>query len=101
MPKDPAYEFHEAVDGRSGLEKFKEIKPDITFMDITMPVMGGLECLEEIMRFDAKARIVMCTADIQIKSLQRALHLGALNILKKPPSGESVRQIMAEVFEKD
>jgi two-component system, chemotaxis family, chemotaxis protein CheY len=97
IPKDPGYEFFEAGDGLAGLEKFKEHAPDLTFMDITMPVMGGLECLEAIMNFNQKARIIMCTADIQIKSLERALNLGAMNILKKPPSKASVEKILSEV----
>ena len=100
IPKEPDYEFHEACDGRNGLKKFKEILPDVTFMDITMPIMGGLECLEEIMKFDQKAKIIMCTADIQIKSLERALDLGAMNILKKPPSRELVEKAMSEALEK-
>ena len=100
IPKEPEYEFFEACDGQNGLDKFKEILPDLTFMDITMPVMGGLECLEEIMKFNEKARIIMCTADIQIKSLERALDLGAMNILKKPPSKELVEKAMSEALEK-
>lgn len=97
IPKEPGYEFFEAENGQAGLEKFKELAPDLTFMDITMPVMGGLECLEAIMKVNQQARIIMCTADIQIKSLERALNLGALNILKKPPSKESVVKILSEV----
>ncbi len=97
IPKEPEYEFFEAADGQSGLEKFKEFAPDLTFMDITMPVMGGLECLEAIMKVDHQARIIMCTADIQVKSLERALNLGAMDILKKPPSKESVLKILSEV----
>jgi two-component system, chemotaxis family, chemotaxis protein CheY len=100
IPKEPGYEFFEAGDGQVGFEKFKELDPDLTFMDITMPVMGGLECLEAIMQFDHRARIVMCTADVQIKSLERALNLGALNILKKPPSKASVAKILSEVSQK-
>jgi two-component system, chemotaxis family, chemotaxis protein CheY len=97
IPKEPEYEFFEAGDGLVGLAKFKEIEPDLTFMDITMPVMGGLECLEEIMKIDHRARVIMCTADVQIKSLERALSLGAMNILKKPPSKESVQTVISEV----
>ena len=46
MPKDHEYEFHEAGDGQEGLNKFVEIKPDVTFLDITMPIMDGIESLE-------------------------------------------------------
>lgn len=98
IPKEPDYEFYEAGDGSAGLEKFKEISPDLTFMDITMPIMGGLECLEEIMKVNQKAKVVMCTADIQIKSLDRALHLGAMNVLKKPPAKDLVERVISEAF---
>jgi two-component system chemotaxis response regulator CheY len=100
IPKEPEYEFFEAGDGQVGLERFKEVAPDLTFMDITMPVMGGLECLEKIMQNDPRACVIMCTADIQIKSLERALHLGAMNILKKPPSKESVEKVIFEASQK-
>ncbi|MBN1545331.1 MAG: response regulator [Syntrophaceae bacterium] len=100
IPKEQDLEFFEAGDGLEGLSKFKEIAPDLTFLDITMPVMGGLECLEKIIRFDKDAKIVMCTADIQVKSLELALNLGALNIIKKPPSKESVEKIFSEILEK-
>ncbi|MBQ2802326.1 MAG: response regulator [Lachnospiraceae bacterium] len=36
----------EAIDGKDGVEKFKELKPDIVTLDITMPVMDGLEALK-------------------------------------------------------
>ena len=48
LPKDDGSEIHEAGDGRAGLEKFKEIAPDITFLDLTMPVMDGAQALEEM-----------------------------------------------------
>src|SRR5438270_13887109 len=40
----------EANDGREAIEKVKELKPDIVFMDITMPVLNGLEATERITR---------------------------------------------------
>lgn len=67
MPKDREYEFHEAGDGQEGLNKFIELKPDVTFLDITMPVMNGIESLEAMKNADKNAIIIMCTADIQPK----------------------------------
>src|SRR5512145_1616419 len=84
MPKDRKYEFYEATDGREGFEKFIAAKPDITFLDITMPVMDGIETLKEMKKLDKNAVIIMCTADVQPKTIQRVADLGALTLIRKP-----------------
>ncbi len=83
IPKDRGYEFHEAGDGRQALEKFRKIKPDVTFMDLTMPVMNGYEAIEEIIKIDQKAVIIVVTADIQVKAVTKVMKLGAYMVLKK------------------
>ena len=52
----------EAENGLVGLNKYKELKPDLVTMDITMPEMTGLEALKEIIAFDPSAKIVMVSA---------------------------------------
>ena len=44
----------EAVNGQDGIDKYKELQPDITTMDITMPEMDGLEALRLIMEYDKR-----------------------------------------------
>jgi two-component system, chemotaxis family, chemotaxis protein CheY len=99
MPKDRKYEIHEAADGQEGLNKFIEIKPDVTFLDITMPVMDGIESLELMKKADQAAVIIMCTADIQPKTILRVAALGALTIIKKPPSKEKVQLALLKAEE--
>jgi two-component system chemotaxis response regulator CheY len=99
MPKDREYEFHEAVDGQEGLNKFIELKPDVTFLDITMPVMDGIESLELMKKADQNAVIIMCTADIQPKSILKAATLGALTVIKKPASKEKVQTALQKAQE--
>jgi two-component system chemotaxis response regulator CheY len=94
MPKDHEYEFHEAEDGQAGLDKFIEIKPDVTFLDITMPVMDGIESLEAMKNTNKDAVIIMCTADIQPKTILKVAALGALTVIKKPPSKEKVQMAL-------
>jgi two-component system chemotaxis response regulator CheY len=90
IPNDKDYELFDAADGQIGVEKYKEIKPDLTFMDLTMPVMNGFQALEEIMKLDQRAIVIILTADVQIKAVAKAHDLGAFSVVKKPPSKESI-----------
>ncbi|HPX61327.1 MAG TPA: response regulator [Deltaproteobacteria bacterium] len=95
IPKDRGYEFFEAGDGQAGLELWQEVRPDVTFMDLTMPVMDGLSATREIIRLDPQARIIVCTADIQVRSLEQAREAGALTVVRKPPSKETVEDAIS------
>lgn len=97
IPKDRGYELFDAANGQIGLELFKQIKPDLTFMDLTMPVMNGFEALQEIMTLDSRAIVVIATADVQIKAIARAHDLGAFSVLKKPPTKENIAAAISEV----
>lgn len=94
LPKDQGYEFHEAADGKEGCEKYTEIRPDITFMDLTMPVMTGYEAIEEIVKIDQNALIIVVTADVQMKAIKRVLDLGAYMVLKKPLKREEIQSAL-------
>ena len=97
LPKDQVYEIHEVGDGLAAVEKYQEIRPDVTFLDLTMPVMDGLEALEKIKEFDRNALIVVATADIQKRTIDRARELGAFLLLRKPPSKETVLTALSKV----
>ncbi|HBI14379.1 MAG TPA: response regulator [Desulfobulbaceae bacterium] len=97
IPKDRDFEFFDAADGRIGVEMFKQIKPDLTFMDLTMPVMNGFEALQEIIQFDSRAMVVIATADVQSKAIERAHELGAFSVVKKPPTRENIAAAISGV----
>jgi len=99
IPKDREYEFFEAGDGLEGLNKYKEIRPDVTFMDLTMPVMDGATSLKEILSFDDDALVIVSTADVQIKSLTNVLEIGAFLVLKKPPTKEGIQDALHKAAE--
>ena len=94
---DAGYEFCEAENGLDGLEKYRSFSPDIVFLDLTMPVMDGRTFLKEIKKKDMNAKIIVCTADIQKKSLEEAFQLGAESIVKKPPTKETVQAAIANI----
>lgn len=89
IPRDRGYEFFAAADGR--------VRPELTFMDLTMPVMNGFEALQEIIGIDERAIVVVATADVQIKAISRAHDLGAFSVVRKPPTRETVTAVIDEV----
>jgi two-component system, chemotaxis family, chemotaxis protein CheY len=96
IPTDKVYELFDASNGQIAVEQYKQHQPDLTFMDLTMPVMNGFEALEEILKFDQKALVIILTADVQIKAVARAHDLGAFTVVKKPPAKESIAAAIKE-----
>jgi len=74
----------EAENGQDAVEKYRSLKPDLVLMDITMPVMDGLEAARTIRAEDPNAAIVMCTALGQQNLVVEALKAGARDYIVKP-----------------
>ncbi len=66
-----------AINGEDALSKFKVHKPDVITMDLTMPNMDGLECIEKIVAIDDNVRILVVSALSDKATGIRALALGA------------------------
>ncbi|MDF2906711.1 MAG: hypothetical protein K0R34_2032 [Herbinix sp.] len=88
----------EAVNGADGLEKFKEVHPDLITMDITMPVMDGLESLKKIREHDNTAKIIMVTAAGQKTKMVDAIKFGACEFLAKPYDAMQIIDIIHKVL---
>lgn len=80
----------EAVNGLTGIEKCKELKPDLVTMDITMPQMDGIEALRQIMEYDKELKVVMATAAGQKEKMLQAIKIGAVEYISKPFEPEKV-----------
>jgi two-component system chemotaxis response regulator CheY len=100
MPREREFVYHEAGDGLAGLELYKKVQPDVTFMDLTMPVMDGATSLAEIIKYDKHALVIVLTADVQVKSLSKVIDLGAFLVVKKPPGKESIQDALSKAEEK-
>ncbi|MDF2539197.1 MAG: hypothetical protein K0S76_2218 [Herbinix sp.] len=88
----------EAVNGKDGIDKFGELHPDITTMDITMPEMDGLEALKQIMDIDKNAKVVMVTAAGQKTKMVDAVKYGAAEFLAKPFDAAQIIEIINKVL---
>lgn len=73
-----------APDGQTALQLVKEHKPDVITLDITMPGMDGLACLDEIMTVHPQAKVMIITALSDKLTGLRALDKGARGFLYKP-----------------
>jgi two-component system chemotaxis response regulator CheY len=80
----------EAQDGAQAVEKFKELKPDLITMDITMPEMDGISALKEIKKMDGNAKVIMCSAMGQQAMVIDAIQAGAKDFIVKPFQADRV-----------
>ena len=74
----------EASNGDEAVARFKELRPDVTTLDITMPQKDGLTALREIIALDPAARVVMCSALGQEPKVLEAMKAGAKYFVVKP-----------------
>lgn len=79
-----AHVVTEAENGRKALYRYAEYSPDLVFLDITMPVMDGIETLRWLKRFDPAVKVVMCSSVKDSDMIFEAIRLGAMDFVPKP-----------------
>ncbi len=100
IPEDKGFELFEAGDGQSGIDKYQQINPELTFMDLTMPVMDGMQALQEIIKIDPKAVVIVCTADVQMKTIFKVMNFGALMVVRKPINKQAIEDALRKAEDK-
>lgn len=88
----------EAEDGLKAVEKYKELRPDLVTMDITMPDMDGITAVKEIRKIDGNAMIIMCSAMGQQAMVIDAIQAGAKDFVVKPFQPERVLEAVRKVL---
>ena len=100
MLEDAGHEIvAEAVNGAEGIEKFRLYNPDVVTMDITMPVMDGIEAVKEIIDIDPTAKVIMVTAAGQKTNMVEALKRGAADFIQKPFESSAILSVIEKVME--
>lgn len=85
-----------ADDGDSALELFRTHRPDVTVLDVVMPGMGGLECLQRLREIDPESPVMMLSSSELEQDMHRALELGANGyVTKNARPSELVESIIA------
>lgn len=89
-----------ASNGLQAIEKFLETKPNLVTMDLTMPKMDGLECIQKLVAFNTGVNILVVSAlSDQITALQ-ALQYGARGFVCKPFSEDELVHAINRLIEK-
>lgn len=88
-----------ANSGVDAVEKFKLNRPNVVTMDLTMPQMDGLECIEKLVAMDSNVRILVVSALSDKATGIQALSLGASGFLCKPFSDEDLVASLDELMQ--
>ena len=92
------YDVEEAEDGVNALRLFKELKPDLTILDLQMPGWDGFRTLEGILEFERNAVVVAVTAFAMRGDKERALAAGFREYITKPVEMTHLRSRVRELL---
>ena len=71
------------ADGRQAVQMFTTRRPDVVLMDLSMPVMGGVDATRELIALDPAARVIVLTAARLSREIDEAIAAGALSFVSK------------------
>lgn len=89
-----------AQNGVKALEMVTEHKPDVVTLDITMPEMDGLECLEKIMDIHPECKVMIITALSDKLTGLQAIDKGALGFFLKPVDPEELKEGFDDILDR-
>ena len=87
----------EAADGRKGVDLHQQHLPDVTIMDLRLPVLNGVEAIQEIRRHSPQARVIVLTTFDGDENIYRALQAGARGYLLKDMFGDELMDAIRTV----
>jgi two-component system chemotaxis response regulator CheY len=88
----------EAGNGVEAVERWRELRPDVTTMDIVMPFRSGIEATRDIVGSEPGAVVVMCSALGQESLVMEAIEAGASDFIVKPFKPEEVLGVVRKVL---
>lgn len=97
LPPELNAEITEACNGQEALAAVYSGKAELLFLDLQMPIMDGYEVLAELQKKEHNTVVIVISADIQPKAVERVLALGALRFLQKPLNQQQLHQVLLEV----
>jgi two-component system nitrate/nitrite response regulator NarL len=90
----------EAANGQEAVEKAQESHPDLIILDITMPVMNGLEAARQIRRFSPETPILILTMHKSRQLMEEAQKIGVHGYVVKAEAGQSLMSAVTAVLQR-
>ena len=90
----------EASNGNDAIKLYKKLHPDLVTMDLVMPEKGGIETIEELIKIDPNATIVVVSALGQEALVLEAAKKGAKDFIQKPFKNEQILEVMERILNK-
>ena len=87
-----------ASNGLEAIEMFRKMDPDVVTMDLTMPQMDGIECIENIVKLKPAVRILVISALADKATAVEAMEKGANGFLNKPFTDRQLNEAIAELI---
>jgi len=88
----------EAGNGNEAIQRYQELQPELTTLDITMPEKDGLSALAEIISINPSARVLMCSALGQESKVIESIKLGAKDFVVKPFQADRVLEAVGKAL---
>lgn len=88
----------EATNGSNAVTQYIKCKPELVTMDITMPIVNGIDCIKKIIEIDNNAKIIVVSAVNQTKLVYDAIKNGAKHYLIKPITKENLSKVLEKVI---
>lgn len=87
----------EAQDGREAVDQWKQHHPDVTLLDLRMPLLDGVEAIDQIRECDATARVILLTTFDDEEDIYRGIRAGAKSYLLKGAPREDILNCIRNV----
>jgi two-component system NarL family response regulator len=87
----------EAQDGREAVEKWQQLRPDVTLLDLRMPLLDGVGAIDRIRELDAAARVILLTTFDDEEDIYRGIRAGAKSYLLKGAPREDILNCIRSV----
>ena len=88
-----------AANGVQALQFYRDTRPQVVTMDLTMPEMDGIACIQQLMAMDPELRILVISALSDKSTGIEALKKGARGFLCKPFTDEQLLEALTELIE--
>ena len=93
------FQIIDSKDGKTALDQYSNHPADLVILDMSIPGMSGMQCLEKILSLDQKAKIIISSGNIDFEIPQQVIAKGAKAFLPKPYTSQELYQTVKTVLD--